>query len=107
MEVIYRLVPIPALLWLISNVALRGRAQTPVFWLLAVLTSLVEPLDQNLYVFQAGAIGLAAAQSLSDCGHNLAQAAMLRRYGFLAGIVTRVGMYSVWHVAYGNFISQS
>jgi hypothetical protein len=105
-EVIYRLVAIPVLLWLVSNVVLRGRAQSHVFWLLAVLTSLVEPLDQNTFAVQAGAIGLAAAQSLSDFGHNFAQAAIFRHYGFLAAILTRVAMYMVWHVVYGNFICQ-
>jgi hypothetical protein len=105
-EVIYRLVTIPLLLWLISNVVLRGRAQTQVFWALALLTSLLEPLDQNMFVFQAGAIGLAMAQTLSDFGHNVAQAAMFRSYGFLAAILTRVAMYLVWHVLYGNFICQ-
>ena len=105
-EVYYRLLAIPVMLWLISNVALRGRAEAPVFWALAVLTLLVEPLSQNLFVFQAGFIGLAVAQGLSDFAHNLVQAAMFRRYGFLAAIVTRVAMYLVWHVAYGNFICQ-
>ena len=105
-EVICRLVAIPVLLWLISNVVLRGRAQSHVFWVLAVLTSLVEPLDQNMFVFEAGAFGLGATQSLSDFGHNFAQAVMFRRYGFLAAILTRVAMYLVWHVAYGNFICQ-
>jgi transcriptional regulator with XRE-family HTH domain len=47
-----------------------------------------------------------AAQSMADFGHNLAQAVMFRRYGFLAAIVTGVAMYLVWHVAYGNFICQ-
>jgi hypothetical protein len=59
-----------------------------------------------MFVFQAGAIGLAIAQTLSDFGHNLAQAAIFRGYGFLAAILTRVAMYMVWHVLYGNFICQ-
>ena len=37
-------VGIPLLLWLISTVLLRNRAQTPVFWALALLSSALEPL---------------------------------------------------------------
>ena len=51
-EVVYRLLPVPLLLWLISNVLLRGRAQPYVFWILAVLTSLIEPASQDLEGFQ-------------------------------------------------------
>src|SRR6266513_4988224 len=47
-EVFYRLLPIPLLLWLISNVALRGRGQDRAFAVLAVLTSLIEPVTQDL-----------------------------------------------------------
>ena len=47
-EVFYRLLPIPLLLWLISSLALRGRAQTRVFWSLALLTSLIDPVTQTL-----------------------------------------------------------
>jgi hypothetical protein len=70
-EVSYRLLAVPMLLWLISGLVLRGRWQVQVFWLLAVLSSPVEPVSQNL-----------------------------------AAIMTRVSMYLMWHVVYGNFICQ-
>jgi len=38
-----------------------------------VLTSLIEPLHQNQFVVEAGTIGLGAAQSISEFGHNMAQ----------------------------------
>jgi hypothetical protein len=103
-EVIYRLVPIPLLLWLISILALRGRAQTQVFWVLAVLTSLFEPVTQLLDAIERGLLPLALAQGVPGFALNLSQAVFFRRYGFLAAILARVGMYLVWHVAYGNFI---
>jgi len=37
LEILLRLFPIPLLVWLISNVLLRGRWQTHVFWLAAVI----------------------------------------------------------------------
>jgi hypothetical protein len=41
---IYRLVPIALLQWLLAEQLLKGDRRTAVFWTLAVLTSLLEPL---------------------------------------------------------------
>jgi hypothetical protein len=100
-EVLYRLLPLPLLLWLISNVLLRGRAQETVFWILAVVTSLQEPLSQDLAALPMGPVvfGLKFAQSF---GFNFAQAVVFRRYGFLAAIVVRVAMYVIWHMIYAH-----
>ena len=103
-EVFYRLIPIPLVMFLVSNLALRGRLQEQVFWAMAVLTSLIEPVSQDLPDLRAGtelAVGLNFA---GDYAMNLAQAVVFRRYGFLTSIILRVAMYLVWHVAYGNFI---
>jgi hypothetical protein len=105
-EVFYRLLPIPLLLWLISSLALRGRAQIQVFWSLALLTSLIEPVTQTLLFLQAGAIALGTGEFALQFAFNVTQAALFRRYGFFAAIVARWGMYLVWHVTYGNFICQ-
>jgi hypothetical protein len=98
-EPIYRLLPIPLLLWLISGLALRGRWQVPVFWVLAVLFSLFEPLNQASVVpgvpfaWWAFDLGL-------GFGFNLTQALFFRRYGFVASIAVRLGYYLLWHVLY-------
>jgi len=98
-EAFYRLVPIPLLLWLISNVVLKKRAQSQVFWILALLTSLIEPLTQDLDLGQFGML-LMASVFLLDYGLNLTQAALFRKYGFLAAIIMRVAYYVVWHILY-------
>jgi len=104
-EVLYRLLSVPLVLWLISNVLLRGPWQAPVFWILAVLTSLIEPADQDLRVLDKGASLAQVGSALSpDLLLNLAQVVIFRTYGFPAAILTRVAFYLVWHVAYGNFI---
>ena len=104
-EVLYRLLPVPLLLWLISNVLLRGRGQTPIFWTLAVLSSLLEPADQDLRELNHGAsLAMVGSAFVPDLLLNLAQVVMFRRYGFLAAIATRVAFYVVWHVVYGNLI---
>lgn len=98
-ELVYRLALIPLLLWLVSSVLLRGRGRAPIFWTLAALTSLIEPLTQlpDSHVIA----GLPAAiLVLNGFGVNLVQAACLWRYGFLAAITVRVAYYLVWHVLY-------
>jgi hypothetical protein len=102
-EVLYRLVPIPLLLWLISSVILRGRSQTQTFCALAALTSLLEPAGQDLSYLPYGIIPVAAS-FLPDYAFNFVQAIFFRRYGFLAAIVVRLGDYLVWHILYGNFV---
>src|SRR5438034_2898107 len=47
-EVVFRLFPIPILLWLISRVALRKRGAEPTFWALAILTSLLDRKSTRL-----------------------------------------------------------
>lgn len=98
-EVVYRLLLIPLILWLVSNVILKGRAQNSIFWVLAVLTSLLEPFTQfaDLQILSAG---LAAFLAMEYFAVNLTQAYFFRKYGFLASIIVRVGFYLVWHVFY-------
>jgi hypothetical protein len=99
-EPIYRLLLIPLPLWLISTVLLRGRGQTPVFWVLAVLASLFEPVDQIGQSIQD--LGLAQALLLMTLGFslNMLQVVFFRRYGFVSSIAAREGYYLLWHVLY-------
>jgi hypothetical protein len=103
-EVFYRLLPIPLVLWLVSHILLRGRAQEQTFWVLALLTSLIEPMTQELGLLDEGRSGLFAVHFTMGYMLNLAQAVMFRRYGFLAAITLRWAMYLVWHILYGNLI---
>jgi hypothetical protein len=98
-EVVYRLFLIPVLLWLVSSLILKGRWQTPIFWVLAILTSLIEPLTQDLEAIQLGAVMLTAVL-LKGFGLNFLQAGLFRKYGFLAAILMRVAFYMIWHVLY-------
>lgn len=98
-EVIYRLFLIPALLWLISSAILRGRAQDRIFWILAVLTSLLEPLSQDLAGLLHGPGQAASAiVFVEDFALNFVQASAFRRLGFFSAIWVRVVFYLLWHV---------
>jgi hypothetical protein len=101
-EVIYRLLLIPLLLWLISGVILRGRQEERVFWVLAVLTSLLEPLSQDLREMLNGPSRLAfVCVFVEDYALNFGQAWLFRRLGFLSSVLLRVFFYLIWHVLWG------
>jgi hypothetical protein len=102
-EVAYRLLPVPLLLWLGSNVLLRRRGQQQTFWTLAVLTSAIEPGTQDLSALGSG-LPLFAALFVPGFAFNLTQAVFFRRAGFLAALTVRLGDYLIWHVVYGGLI---
>jgi hypothetical protein len=95
-EILYRLAPLPLLLWLISNLALRQRWQGQVFWVLAVLTALIEPSSQ-VVVFQ-GHVAIMLALGSAIFAINLLEAWFFRKYGFLAPLTLRLAYYLVWHI---------
>jgi hypothetical protein len=108
-EAFFLLVPVPVLLWLISNVALGGRGQARTFWILAAISSAIEPVLQGgaLLAESEGAIGpwVFAAYVVHSYAFNLAAATCFRRYGLLAAVLVRLAYYLVWHILYGNFLA--
>jgi hypothetical protein len=96
---IYRLAPISLLQWLIAAKLLKGHGCETVFWTLAVLTSLLEPLGLIDRIVTMPWL-VALVYGLHLFGLNLFEATVFRRYGFLAAIVVRVAFYLIWHVLY-------
>jgi hypothetical protein len=94
-ETLYRLILITVPLWLIGTVILRGRGQATVFWIVALLTSVVEPIGQMSLV--AGHPEVMLALGVGMYGMNVFEALLFWRYGFLAPLVFRVAYYLVWH----------
>lgn len=102
-ESLYRLIPIPILYALIARVLLKGRGEAVVFWMLAALTSLIEPLSQAPLAGKEPSLvwlvfGLAFV-------FNMLEAGLLRRYGWLAPLLARLMFYGVWHVALGPLLA--
>jgi hypothetical protein len=106
LEFMFLVAPVSLLLWLISNVILRGRAQAPTFWVLAVLASTIESALQGPAVLAAaqGAIDPLAfgLYAVHNFGFNFGAAVLFRRYGLLAPVLVRLGDYMIWHVLFGN-----
>lgn len=105
LEILLRLFAIPFLIWLISNLALRHRWQTQVFWLVAILVALYEPLPYMTdALHQAGVLSALSILVGPLFIANLVAAYLFRKYGFLAPLVMRLSFYLIWHIIYGGLI---
>jgi hypothetical protein len=110
LEIMLRLFAIPVLVWLISNVILRGRWQTQVFWFAVIVAALYEPLPYiKEQLSSAPAIAVPgiivewATETLFLA--NVVSGWLFRKYGFLAPLTMRLSFYLVWHIIYGGLIS--
>ncbi len=102
-ECLYRLVPVSVLYFIVARLLLRGRGEAAAFWILAFLSSLIEPLSQAPLA-GAGPNLVWAVFGLAFV-FNFLEAGLWRRYGWLAPIVARLVFYAVWHVIAGPLLT--
>ena len=100
-EVVHRLLIIPLLLFVISNLVLRGRWQDQIFWILAIPLSALEPLLQARDVM-ALPQNLSIVYAIVFYALNFVQVVMFRRYGYFSSYLMRVAFYVVWHALYAH-----
>ena len=101
-EVVYRLLTIPLFLGMISIFVRSQGTREKVFWALAILTSIIEPLTNTAASQFLAPLALifVLVQSFSA---NFLQAVFFRKYGFVAAILLRVAFYIPTHVI-GSFL---
>jgi hypothetical protein len=102
-ERLYRFIPVAFLYALIARVVLGGRGEAVVFWALAVLSSLVEPLSQAPLAGKEPSLVWALFAMIFV--FNLTEAHLWRRYGWIAPLTARLTFYGIWHVALGPLLS--
>jgi len=110
LEIMLRLFAIPFVVWLISNVILRGKWRTQVFWIAVIVAALYEPLP---YIREqlSSAPAIAAPSIMIEWATetlflaNVLSGWLFRKYGFLAPLTMRLSFYLVWHIIYGGLIS--
>jgi hypothetical protein len=98
-NVIYRIFPIPVLLWLICGKLLKDKGYNTIFWVLAILTSLLEPFN-DLGLKEYG-YGMMISLFAQDFALNFSEAYLFLKYGFLTPILMRIVFYLIWHVSWG------
>lgn len=104
-ECLYRLIPVSILYALIARLMLRGRGEAIVFWILAIVSSLIEPLSQA--GLAQGASHLVWVLFAAIFAFNLAEVALWRRWGWIAMVASRAVFYLMWHVIAGPMLSGS
>jgi hypothetical protein len=110
LEIMLRLFALPFLVWLISNLILRGRWQTVVVWFAVIVAALYEPsmyLEKQLASASGFAVVLVLLKWLIEPLFlaNVVTGWLFRKYGFLAAVIMRLSFYLVWHIIYGGLIS--
>lgn len=103
-EIILRLFLTTFLVWLISRVILRGRAQKLVFWAVAVGVAVLYLLVQlNAYATHVGVLTLPIlVQMVLLIGvYSVVAAYVFRKAGLFAPEVMRLSFYLVWHIIWG------
>lgn len=98
-EIFYRLIPITLVLLIFSKIK-SGAYMNIAFVVIAILTSLREPIEQ----FPSGATWFIIYACLSGFGMNLIQALFFKRYGFSSSLMVRLGHYMIWHILNGIYI---
>jgi len=102
--ILHQLIPLPLLVWLFSGVLFGRRWQTQTFWVVTLLTALVEPglmlsvLAQNGILAQSG---LPLLMLLVSYGADVTGGYLFRKWGFLAPLTMRIVLYLFWHVLWG------
>lgn len=98
-ELFYRLIPITVLL-LINQFFLKGKYRNGLIVMLAIITSLIEPIQQ----FPSGALWFIIYATVSGIAMNAWQFKSYMQYGFIASLAVRLGHYLVWHIILGVFV---
>src|SRR5262249_1687589 len=94
-ECMARLIPIPILCWLIGVLILRGRHRMTVFWVVATLTSLLEPVAQAMPL-ASRAPTLALIVGSTEYVGNFLVAWLFLRFGWPALIAMRLIQELAW-----------
>ena len=98
-ELYYRMIPITILL-LINQFYFKGKYRNGLIVALAIITSLVEPIQQ----FPSGALWFVIYATISGIAMNAWQFKSYIQYGFIASLAVRLGHYLVWHILLGVFV---
>ncbi|MDT8402928.1 MAG: hypothetical protein RQ743_14680 [Bacteroidales bacterium] len=82
---------------------MKGKAEAIVYWSAGILIAFYEPLT-NPGISIIREVGLVALPlSISVLVFNLVTILFIRRYGFIAALLLRIGHYAVWHIIYPVF----
>ena len=108
-ETLFRLFFISFWVWLVSKVILRGRAFTPVYWVVSVFSAVafgIAHLPSIMFLYGWSTMSqvppmLIAEMILLNGIIGVAAAFLFKKYGFLAPVGVHLWCDVVWHVVWG------
>jgi len=105
-NIIYFLVLIPPVVYFMSGGLLKGHKQGLVYWSIATPLALWEPLTNPPLSFSFEAFGAVGAVIIVAVGtvFTMVQVWFMRRFGFVALVSVRLGLYAVTHVLYPRLL---
>jgi hypothetical protein len=98
-ECLFRIGPIPILTWVFGKLLFRDGAKPAVFWTVAIVLSLLEPVGEAAMMARAYPVLALTSASVGVFG-NVAWVALYRRYGWPVLIIVRVVLELGWHVVW-------
>jgi hypothetical protein len=98
-ELYYRMIPLTVLL-LINTYLLKRKFRTAFIIVLAIITSVIEPIQQ----FSDGAWWFVIYATASGVAMNAWQFRSYLKYGFVASLAVRLGHYLIWHILLGMYV---
>jgi membrane protease YdiL (CAAX protease family) len=106
-EIVFRLFLTTTLVWIFSNVLLRGKWQEGVFWVVNVFLGVFYTLSQlSQYENLIAKVDLLIVLHffIMIAVYFILAAFYYRKNGFLAAISMSMGNYLVWHILWGGII---
>ena len=98
-ECLFRIGPVPILAWTIGKLVFRDGAKPQVFWVVGMISSLLQPAIEGAAVFQARPDLALAMLGVGVVG-GIALLVLYRRFGWAAVLVVRIvqelGQHVVW-----------
>jgi hypothetical protein len=98
-ECLFRLGPVPILAWVIGKLAFRDGVKPQVFWTIAILLSLVEPVMEMVMTIHVRP-DIALIGGGTGVVGNLVWVALYRKMGWPVLLITRIVLELGWHVAW-------
>jgi hypothetical protein len=98
-ESLFRIGPVPILAWTIGTLAFRDGAKAQVFWAVAIVLSLLEPVGEAIMMFHdrpdialiGGGVGVVG---------NIVWVALYRRFGWPFMLIVRIVVEFGWHIVW-------
>jgi hypothetical protein len=104
-EIVFRLFLTTTLVWIFSNMLLRGNWQELVFWVVNIFLGVfytLSQLTQYENLFASANLWIVAHFFIMIALYFILAAFYYRRYGFFAAISMSMGNFLVWHILWGG-----